>query len=799
MINVPLSGLEAGDGRATADHRLAVDPYDLSALAERFLDHLAAGRFSAAHEGLRQLFRVRGPLFTRRLLGQFILQERRLTKDAGIFFCEPPPSARFVQDIADALEAGVSFFEAERPVVLVHCTEQLNGIFLTQREFSGFAVITISSRSPRFPDGLRATIFHEIAHAFMVSGALFLDEGLATVFAARFSGASEVFPPSHAPGSKNIHHPLRTLLAARGEDGILFEGNGVAIEETEAIRMRASHVVGLLLERLGMSGLKLLFETIAMGDDPAETASTIERAIGVSLETLEPSADRIDDVADLCAKGHAALCTAWQSRDPAPLAIVIDGLKAASHSSRSVALSEVLTSALIAHARIAAGHGEKIAGEKLAEIDALLAQLNQDGLASARLWTLKGHREALQILVVKPNMVRVGLAAQRAAFAYSKAFALTPDDPDLLVNMGFIEMQTPEQYGGSKAKGLDLIRKAVGPSLYGQHALFVLERFGVATTPEQPIDRVPSEAKAVPVFADGPSLLTVRGLAANVKEFTLSVDVLDLAAGAQLALVGPNGAGKSLLMEILLGLRPRTGGTITLCGHSVDDMMRRPNLRRAIGAQLQDVQMMANLRIHELVSLHTSLYGAPLAAITEALGMAELLPLQHYMLSRGQKQRVQLYLALAHDPDLVFLDEPTLGLDEWHARALRGIWRGRAARGKGSVMISHVAADLKEADRILCLDQGVVRDIGTLDALILRHVGLFRASIAADLPMGLQADYAALVGLLRAETDQNGHVVLYGGEGFDLSFRAFITRHAITTFSLEPTRPEDFLAHMSRG
>ncbi len=798
MIDRLQAGDDAGNARVPADQRLALDPYDLSALAERLLDHLHAGRFPAAQAALNHLISLRGRLFTRRLLGQLVQQERRLVKEAGIFFCDPPPAGCLVQDIVAALDAGSHFFDAERPIILVHCTEQLNGIFLTQREFPGFAVISISARSPRFPNELRATIFHEIAHAFMVSGSLFLDEGLATFFAARFSGGSEVFPRSDAAGPKTIDRPLRSLLSARGEDGILFEGSDVTVEETGSLRMRAAHFIGRLYERLGMAQLKILFDTLARHDDPAQTALLIEQAIGVPLESMEPTSAVIADEAGLCADGHAAICAAWQSRTLAPLDRVIEAVRAATGTTRSPALCEVLVSALIAEARILAGQGEKVASEKLAEIDALLAQLGRDGLASARLWTLKGHREALQILMVKPNMVRVGLAAQRAAFAYSKAFAQTPDDPDLLVNMGFIEIQTPEQYGGSKAKGLDLIRKAVGPSLYGQHALFVLERFGVATTPEASIETAVSQ-EAAPAFADHPPLLTVRGVAATVKAFALSVDALDLQAGEQVAFVGPNGAGKSLLMEVLLGLRPRTGGTITVCGHRIEEVMRHPSLRRAIGTQLQDVQMMANLRIRELVGLHTSLYGMPQAAITEALGMAELLPLQHYMLSRGQKQRVQLYLALAHDPDLVFLDEPTLGLDEWHARALRGIWRARALRGKGSVMISHVAADLRHADRILCLDQGAVRDMGTLDALIERHVGLFRASIAGDLPPTLQADYAALSGLQRLETDQNGHVVLYGGAGFDLAFRGFINRHAITTFSLEPTRPEDFLAQMSRG
>lgn len=264
-----------------------------------------------------------------------------------------------------------------------------------------------------------------------------------------------------------------------------------------------------------------------------------------------------------------------------------------------------------------------------------------------------------------------------------------------------------------------------------------------------------------------------------------------------MALIGPNGAGKSLLLESLVGVRSRRSGSVSLCGHPLDTFMKRPSLKRLFGAQLQDVHMIARIRVDEIVDLHKKLYGPPDPLVTNALNMDELLGMTYQILSRGQKQRVQLFLALAHRPPVVFLDEPTLGLDEWHAHSVRQIWQSRRDQGQGQLVISHVGADLACASHIHCLSTGQIIEGGTLNQLMLRHVGLFRAELPTDVGSSVEDAIARLSGLLRPPYASGDKWVMFGKEGFDIAFRELIDRHGLTRFHLDSTCPEDLLAVLS--
>ena len=187
---------------------------------------------------------------------------------------------------------------------------------------------------------------------------------------------------------------------------------------------------------------------------------------------------------------------------------------------------------------------------------------------------------------------------------------------------------------------------------------------------------------------------------------------LELRRGEIVALLGPNGAGKSTAVRLLLGLTQPTGGTARVFG--LDP--REAATRTRMGAMLQVASVPKTLKVREHIDLFRSYYPRPLAA-AEVVKIAQLEGIEDRLfeqLSGGQKQRLLFGLALCGDPEIVFLDEPTVGMD---IEARRGLWaqiRSLAARGKTVLLTTHY---LEEADalahRIVVINKGEVVCSGT--------------------------------------------------------------------------------------
>ena len=208
----------------------------------------------------------------------------------------------------------------------------------------------------------------------------------------------------------------------------------------------------------------------------------------------------------------------------------------------------------------------------------------------------------------------------------------------------------------------------------------------------------------------------VAGLDTVTKRYgpILALDALSLTLhpGEVLALLGPNGAGKSTAIRCLLGLTVPTTGTVRVFGHDP----RQTATRTRIGAMLQVARIPAVIKVREHIDLFRSYYPRPLpfAEIVRAAQLEGIEERQFGNLSGGQKQRVLFALALAGDPDLIFLDEPTVGMD---IEARRGLWaqiRALADRGKTVLLTTHY---LEEADalahRIVVIGKGRIISQGT--------------------------------------------------------------------------------------
>ncbi len=187
---------------------------------------------------------------------------------------------------------------------------------------------------------------------------------------------------------------------------------------------------------------------------------------------------------------------------------------------------------------------------------------------------------------------------------------------------------------------------------------------------------------------------------------------LSLRRGEVVALLGPNGAGKSTVVRLMLGLASPTSGRVSIFGSDP----RQALTRTRIGAMLQVARITETLRVREHIDLFRSYYPRPLP-FAEIVRIAQLEGIENRMfgeLSGGQKQRVLFAMAVCGDPDLIFLDEPTVGLD---IEARRGLWqqiRSLAARGKTVLLTTHY---LEEADalahRIIVINKGRVVSEGT--------------------------------------------------------------------------------------
>ena len=196
----------------------------------------------------------------------------------------------------------------------------------------------------------------------------------------------------------------------------------------------------------------------------------------------------------------------------------------------------------------------------------------------------------------------------------------------------------------------------------------------------------------------------------------------DVHPGEIFGLIGPNGAGKTTTMECVEGLRTPDQGTIAVLG--LDPARDARALQERIGVQLQEAQLQKRIKVREAVDLWASLYRHPADGnrLIEQLGLAEKRNAWFMTLSGGQKQRLFIALALINDPELVFLDELTTGLDPQARRAIWDLVRGIRERGKTVFLTTHLMEEAEKlCDRVAIIDHGRIVDVGTPVELVRRH------------------------------------------------------------------------------
>ena len=247
-----------------------------------------------------------------------------------------------------------------------------------------------------------------------------------------------------------------------------------------------------------------------------------------------------------------------------------------------------------------------------------------------------------------------------------------------------------------------------------------------------------------------PTIIEMRGLTKRYRQLT-AVEDLDLSVeeGTVFGFVGPNGAGKTTTMRILATLLRPTAGEAWVAGHSVVDERRA--VRRAVGYMPDFFGVYGDMKVWEYLDFFAACYEIPAETRRQLVDdLLELVDLTHrredYVdaLSRGMKQRLCLARALAHDPQVLILDEPASGLDPRARIEIRELLRELQAMGKTIFVSSHILSEIEE----ICTHVGIIEEghlvaVGTLDEMRKR----------------IQAQRVVSIGLLGKDEDQRGRAI----------------------------------------
>lgn len=773
VVAPAVQGAAAASAAATASLRQgASDVLRLAAVGER----------DAALAALDALFGLRGRFHAYPLLLEMATGHQSW-RQCGAVWLEGATvlSATMQANFDDAVAQCRAFLGLPAPSILLQCRPDTRDLHLTTESFPGLAVMRLSTLSTGYPDAMRAVQFHEVAHCFLTCGVRLLDEGLAHFFAQRYAGAT--LPEADMA----LLPPVRALLR-RSADSMFGERPDSDLRVYQSACRVGADLVAAMDAQGGAENIVRLFAAVARATSDAQIVRLVEQACGLQFPAPERRGGPSSEQRTLIESARQAVFTAWINKQPADMDLAIAALEADDIHGEP-ALLDSLLGALLNRALLQVNFAQAPGAAEVARLDQLLAAA--DSLPQGRLWLWRGTRAILAILLARPNIIKVAAAGQQALECFGKAAQLIPDDPDLLVQHASLLLHAPAAYGGDRDLGVSKLRQAMRDPVYREHARQVLLEYGIETPVQE--DEAPPAHASQAGAAPAPVLLEMREVSLRLSAaFTLRPGALTVRRGERVGFIGRNGSGKSMLMETLLGLRQPDSGSIAL--HLGDP--RAAATRQRIGGLLQGYDMPGLTRVSEMMALHQAMYQRTEPEVARALGLAELRDLCWRQLSRGQKQRLMLWMALAHVPELAILDEPSLGLDEWFARSLRELLAGMPLT---LLTISHAPADLQGLDRVCCMDGGRIVAEGRLDALMAQRLGRYKGVLRQALTDDALRTLRSLPGLVRAPAQREGAWELFGGEGFDQAFRHYIDQQCIAAFSLEPVSVGDFLADVTQA
>jgi len=210
----------------------------------------------------------------------------------------------------------------------------------------------------------------------------------------------------------------------------------------------------------------------------------------------------------------------------------------------------------------------------------------------------------------------------------------------------------------------------------------------------------------------------------------------DIHPGEVFGLLGPNGAGKTSTVEILEGLRPRDGGHVEVLG--IDPGRDSRTLKDRIGVCLQSTNLPGRITLREALRLFASLYSRAIDgdALLKRLQLWEKRDAAYESLSGGQKQRLALALALVNDPQMLFLDEPSAGLDPQARLEIHGLVQDLRREQRTILLTTHYIEEAEKlCDRVAIVDEGRIVAMGTPEEIRARAAGRSRVDVHCEQPL----------------------------------------------------------------
>ena len=272
--------------------------------------------------------------------------------------------------------------------------------------------------------------------------------------------------------------------------------------------------------------------------------------------------------------------------------------------------------------------------------------------------------------------------------------------------------------------------------------------------------------------------------------------------GEIFGLIGPNGAGKTTTMECVEGIRRPDSGAVSVLG--VDPRRDAHALQNRIGVQLQEAQLQKRIKVWEAVDLWSSLYPRTVdtGALVERLGLADKRNAWFMTLSGGQKQRLFIALALIHDPEVVFLDELTTGLDPQARHAIWALVTDIRDRGKTVFLTTHLMEEAERlCDRVAIVEHGRIVEMGSPAELVRKHCPQ-RAVVFACEREGITELLERIPWVEAVSSEGLTHQVSGTGEDFVTQIIRFISEEALRVSDFRtvmPTLEDVFLKLTGHG
>jgi len=230
----------------------------------------------------------------------------------------------------------------------------------------------------------------------------------------------------------------------------------------------------------------------------------------------------------------------------------------------------------------------------------------------------------------------------------------------------------------------------------------------------------------------------VRGLTKSYGSFQAVKGVdFEIFPGEVFGLLGPNGAGKTSTVEVLEGLRPRDGGDVSVLGFDPGRDTKR--LKDQIGVCLQATNLPERITVREALRLFASLYSKTVDAdaLLERLMLVDKRDAPYGKLSGGQKQRLALALALINDPQMLFLDEPSAGLDPQARLEIHSLMQELRREQRTVLLTTHYIEEAEKlCDRVAIVDEGRIVAMGTPEEIRSRTLGQARVEVRCERPLG---------------------------------------------------------------